>query len=274
MGQELIIVIPVHNAVPDKYERICLTRCAEILATYPKALVFPEGLNTDYYRQLLGSNLLLFPFARKYFKSIQSYNRLLTSFNFYSTFNNYQFMLLHQTDAYVFRDELEIWCKKGYDYIGAPIYEYDGTISPKNYLGTGNGGFSLRNIYTAEKVLKTFRKVYKQSDLLKWYLQYNWRGRIRYFSYFLRMILGLGGNAHHLLNYSKLNEDVFWGVFVSKSFPEFKVAPFEEAYKFSMEYNCENLFELNNKQLPFGCHQWYKGDFLKFWGPYILKNEV
>jgi len=45
----------------------------------------------------------------------------------------------------------------------------------------------------------------------------------------------------------------------------FRVVPFEEAYKFSMEYNCEFRYELNKRKLPFGCHQWYKGEFLNFW---------
>jgi len=68
-----------------------------------------------------------------------------------------------------------------------------------------------------------------------------------------------------------VNEDIFWGVYVPRVYKWFRVAPFEEAYKFSMEYNCEKLFELNQRQVPFGCHQWYKGEFLKFWTPHILE---
>jgi hypothetical protein len=32
-----------------------------------------------------------------------------------------------------------------------------------------------------------------------------------------------------------------------------------------MEYNCTRQFEENMKKLPFGCHQWYKGEFFNFW---------
>ncbi|MGC8804066.1 MAG: DUF5672 family protein, partial [Bacteroidales bacterium] len=59
-----------------------------------------------------------------------------------------------------------------------------------------------------------------------------------------------------------------------RAFEWFKVASFDQAFKFSMEYNCEKLFELNNHQLPFGCHQWYKGEFLKFWKRYIFNKKT
>jgi hypothetical protein len=39
---------------------------------------------------------------------------------FYQAFTDFEFMLIYQLDAFVFRDELADWCRSGYEYIGAP----------------------------------------------------------------------------------------------------------------------------------------------------------
>jgi hypothetical protein len=178
---------------------------------------------------------------------------------------------MHHTDAYVFRDELEYWCSKNYDYIGAPLYEFDGTIAPKNYLCVGNGGFSLHKVGSALRVLSSYRVVYSAREAFDWWNKYNIRGKIRYLPYFCRLLLGIGRNSHDGLNQMKMNEDIFWGKYVPRSFDWYKVAPFDEALGFSMEYNCEELLAKNNGRLPFGCHQWYKANFLYFWEKHIIK---
>jgi hypothetical protein len=263
------IVIPTYREDLDTYEIIGLKRCAEVLCNIPVAVVCPQGFNAHQYQQIFGERLLVIPFDAFYFKNLQRYNRLLTSLRFYKAFENWDYILIHHTDAYVFRNELEYWCNKGYDYIGAPIYEFNGTIRPEKYIGVGNGGFSLHRVVSAIKVLNSWKLVYPVRELLAWYLKYNWKGRLRYSAYFASRLLGYGRLSHSGFNHLRINEDIFWGVYVPRAFKWFKVAPFDDAYKFSMEYNCEKLFELNNQQLPFGCHQWFKGDFLQFWKPHI-----
>lgn len=44
----------------------------------------------------------------------------MLSAEFYERFLAWDYILLCQTDAFVFRDELADWCARGYDYIGAP----------------------------------------------------------------------------------------------------------------------------------------------------------
>jgi len=39
---------------------------------------------------------------------------------FYDAFKAFDYILIYQLDAFVFRDELEYFCSLGYDYIGAP----------------------------------------------------------------------------------------------------------------------------------------------------------
>lgn len=49
------------------------------------------------------------------------------------------------------------------------------------------------------------------------------------------------------------------------------MAPKETALRFSIEEPAEDLFALNQKQLPFGCHAWIKWSFY-FWRPFIEKE--
>ena len=70
------------------------------------------------------------------------------NYDFYNGFRKYKFMLVHQLDAYVFKDDLLYWTKQGYDYIGAPWFEgMDNAGTNASLLPEiGNGGFSLRKI--------------------------------------------------------------------------------------------------------------------------------
>ena len=65
-----------------------------------------------------------------------------------------------------------------------------------------------------------------------------------------------------------INEDLFWAEVIPNNFPDFKVPRPTEALKFSFEVNPEILYQLNNEQLPFGCHAWWKYN-LNFWLPHI-----
>jgi len=268
-----IIIIPIYKETLSEYEEISVNRCFTILANYKKRFVAPAGLNVKNYSIYLEKAEIDF-LPKHYFKNPQTYNKLLRKKSFFKRLEGYSHMLMYHTDSYVFRDELLHWCKKGYSYIGAPMYEFDGTISPKKYICTGNGGFSLNSIPDALKALSSWKIIYTIQDLNKWYYKYNWKGRIRYFLYYLRTALGFGRLARSGWNNLRINEDVFWGKYVPEALPHYSVAPFEEAYKFSMEFNCEDLLDMNVNKLPFGCHQWYKGDFLHFWSDKIEELQT
>jgi hypothetical protein len=65
------------------------------------------------------------------------------------------------------------------------------------------------------------------------------------------------------------NEDYFWSFAATKYDTGFRIASVEEALRFSFEVVPRQCFEMNNRQLPFGCHGWAKYD-LEFWKPYLL----
>ncbi len=263
----VVIGIPVYKETVDVYERISLTQCGRIFSRYPIRLIAPAKLNIGNYLEIFENctDIDTLYFNKKYFTSLQSYNRFMKSIRLFSRLEEFGYLLTYHTDAFVFRNELEYWMDKEYDYIGAPLYQYDGTIHPEIYVGVGNRGFSLQKISSAMKVLTTWKKVYPAKELIAWYDNFNFRGKLYYSAYFIKMLAGLGGWSHHLLNANRINEDVFWGIHVPAAFPDYKVAPFGDAFRFSMEYNCIKLWELNRHKLPFGCHQWFKKEFLSFW---------
>lgn len=43
---------------------------------------------------------------------IAGYNQMMLSREFYQLFNDTEYLLICHTDAWIFRDELEDWCKK------------------------------------------------------------------------------------------------------------------------------------------------------------------
>ena len=51
---------------------------------------------------------------------IAGYNRMMLSAGFYELFRDYEYLLICHTDAWIFRDELADWCRRGYDCVAAP----------------------------------------------------------------------------------------------------------------------------------------------------------
>jgi hypothetical protein len=258
-------------ATLNQFEELSIANLNKVLPWVDKIVVCPDNLELDF-NKYIDTTYTVVRLPRRFFKSPQTYNHLLRSRFFFELFAQYEYMLMHHLDAFVFRDELEYWCEMGYDYIGAPIYYYDGTIAPSTFACIGNGGFSMHKISSSLKVLNTFKTVYRLEDLFEWYSKYSFKGKISHMFTFLKMLVGVGRNSHHLLNTSHINEDVFWGMHVPRAFDWYRIPSFDESYRFSMEYNCKELLEKNSGKLPFGCHGWFKGDFLSFWKPIILKG--
>ena len=90
----------------------------------------------------------------------------MLSSEFYRRFSKFEYILIYQLDAFVFKDQLNYWCKKGYDYIGAPWFEgFHLTKTGVNIIGVGNGGFSLRRVKTHIDLTGRFGffKIYKKN---------------------------------------------------------------------------------------------------------------
>jgi Protein of unknown function (DUF5672) len=265
------IVIPIYKATPSESEIASLRQAVSILSAYQVLFICAEQFNPEVYIQILElskahtSNYNFIRFDDRYFSSIAGYNRLLISYSFYRKFKAYDYILIYQLDAWVFRDELEYWCSQGYDYIGAPWFEgYHNAVSDSNFLGVGNGGFSLRKVSSCLKVLKSFRYLVSPTVLFR-----HLKNNINYINLkaFLQK-LTVTNNTFYRFNDFKENEDVFWSQIVPKRFKWYELPGLDVAMKFSMEVNARTLYAANNNVLPFGCHRWEKYD-PEFWKPFI-----
>ena len=153
------VVIPVYQANLTEAEQMSLRQCMHVLGNYPVIIVKPAALDLSAFQRQYPS-LRFQSFDNSFFTNVDAYNRLMVSVDFYKTFTAYEYILIYQLDAFVFRDELKEWCAKGYDYIGAPSLhqpEFDAISAESaqdfaNALSTRrvvlNGGLSLRKRIT------------------------------------------------------------------------------------------------------------------------------
>ncbi len=269
------VIIPVYKDIDtsDKFEMITLKQGLSILNKYAFYLIGPKSVKWDAYRQLFEQykvpfNVKIFP--DKYFKDLGGYSRLLVAPVFYRSFQAYDYMLIYQTDAFVFRDELQNWCNKDYDFIGAPWFEkFSSTNSDAPFVAGGNGGFSLRKINAHLKVLHSFS--YINAPVKNWQKRMSRKlslaGLIRETCGFL-LDLTIRNNTYWLLNSFRGFEDQFWCLVAARNFSWFRMPDYKEAMNFAIEMQPHRVFKINNHQLPFGCHAWWKYD-LDFWKPYI-----
>jgi len=120
-----VIVVPIYKETLTFHEEVSLKRLIKVNKENPVVFVAPKGLLKFNYSQYLArQNYSLKYFDSRYFKSISTYNRLLLSTSFYKCFLNFEFILIYQLDAFIFHDNLNEWCEKGYDYIGAPWFDF------------------------------------------------------------------------------------------------------------------------------------------------------
>lgn len=257
-----VIVIPIHSENPKESELFSLKQCYNILGKHEIIILAPKGLNIDKYK-IDSININFMFIDSKWFNGVQMYNRLKMSKFFYKLFDKFEYLLTYELDAYVFSDELDYWCNKGYDYIGAPWFI--GFDKPTNeFFAVGNSGFSLRKI---KSMLNVINKFYYKAP------QYYNAGRKAKVLAFLRMpfncIYNLISNENITLqNAPYFHEDMLISQNIGKEFSDFKIAPLNESFRFSFEVHPSLLYKMNNNKLPFGCHAWEKYD-KAFWENFI-----
>ena len=254
------VVIPIYQISLSSEEKFSISNAVGVLGKHDIYFVGPAHL-ADFLADLsgqFGRRIGCKTFSDQYFANIAGYNSLMLSSRFYRAFTDYQYILIAQTDSFVFRDELDDWASKGYSYIGAPWFDgYTQPIKPLRLNCVGNGGFSLRSI-------PDFLKVLEHPRIFKNTLMESWPGSwisntYRYFKDYHSFVYK---NFHINID---VNEDLFWSLFVAPRCKFFAIPSATEAVGFAFEAHPEYLFELNRNQLPFGCHAWdrYNPEFWK-----------
>ena len=228
--KQAVVVIPIYKSELEPYERISILQVKKVLGDrYPIRFVAPKSLKAETLNDPIIKTVR---FPDRYFKSIESYCEFCLSSDFYTTFIEYKYILLYQTDAFVFKDELSRFMKMGYDYIGAPVPKF--CWSGVEFR-VGNGGFSLRRtsafLWAIEQKPTIYEK-YPQIDMSK-------------------------------------REDLYFAA-VGHQYPDlFRIPNEEVAFEFSTEFDFLGAYEkIRQNGLPFGCHRWFDNRF-DFWWDYI-----
>ncbi len=235
-SKDIVVVIPAYKTQLNEVEKSVLRQCLRVLENYDICWIHPVALDLSPHQEIIPQAQAT-AFDNHYFRNIEGYNKLLISKRFYQRFARYKYMLIHQTDAWVFEDSLLMWCDKGYDFVGAPWLEkptpmgrpllWDFTKLCVNQVG--NGGLSLRRVATCQRIAGLLKPI-------SWFYRYN--------------------------------EDVFWSLFVPLIFRSFKKPSCLDALHFAFEYNPRESYQRIGNHLPFGCHAWERTD-REFWNQFI-----
>jgi hypothetical protein len=227
-----IIVISVYKEQPDQTELISLRQCLKILNKHCICIVIPANLDTTVYQSFFGEYNIPFKaesFDPSFFKDITGYNKLMLSKHFYDRFADFDYMLIYQLDAYVFRDELDDWCTKGYDFVGAPWMKVTGGLDEEN---SGNGGFSLRKITAFIKVFSHTGKMLTFKGLMCYH---RYRGPLHKPGLVLSGLFGRNNTLEYFTNQLEEGEDLFYVTLKHKRGEKFKIPRSDEAMFFAFE---------------------------------------
>ncbi len=150
-----VTVVPAYQVRPATSEVLTLAQLKR-LGVHNITLVCPSHLNVDAYFEIV-PNLQVIRLREEHFKSVQSYNALMLQPWFYELFaRDYEWMLVHQLDAFLLTNQMNEFCELGYHYFGAPwrigfpqyrflLNHWPIRINRRRFK-VGNGGLSLRHL--------------------------------------------------------------------------------------------------------------------------------
>ncbi len=248
------VVIPLYNPKLESFEKEALEHNLALLKGLPVIFVQPddvnmEPLNAQYpdvdvmtvSSDWLGTR-----------RGIQGYNEMMMSKDFYSLFTDCEYIFICHVDAWLFKNDLDAWCRKGYDLVAAPwptrpryerfplkqYLQLKLWMKPKEKIlhcemfgRIGNGGLCLRRVQAFKEACEDYAD------------------EIRYFN-----------NQEDALH----NEDLFWALV-----PRLNVPSVEEALTFSFDLKPELCYQLNQQRLPMACHGFNKPVRTDFWKRFI-----
>ena len=249
------VVVPVYKPRLEGRELRSFKHNAEVLKRYPMVLLAPEGLNVEeLLKEVPECEVVRVTPDWLGRNGVDGYNRMMLSKEFYALFDDSEYILICQTDAWIFSDRLEEWCDYGYDYVGAPW--------PKR---------RVYNLPIIKQFLWLRRKLLGGGDRI---LRQDYFGRVGNGGLSLRRVSSMISACERYADRAQefkenkgivFNEDWFWAL-VPK---EFKYPSFDKALEFSFDSHPDLCYKLAEGRLPFGCHGWFKRRNIEFWSPLI-----
>lgn len=254
------VVIPIYRSDLHPMEKASVLQAMHVLENYSIVLLYPEGMQKPDIPT--GPKVEWLPVSDEWLgtrNGIAGYNKMMLSSEFYQLFSDVEYILICQTDAWIFRDSLAEWCNKGYDYVAAPwikraiydcpfIKQYMAWLKAYRtrkhqfcrqqiYGKIGNGGLSLRKVASFSEACILYECEIEE------YLSH----RKHYY-----------------------NEDVFWATEPR----HFRYPTEKEALGFSFDRYPDICFKRTGGILPFGCHSWSKPRMYKFWKHIISWEQL
>jgi hypothetical protein len=233
------IVIPIYKPELSPQEQFNLDQSLKTLKAYKQTFIAPYGLDVSYYARRYVANFQFF--EQTFFSSVLDYSRLLVNQFFYETFSDTEFILIIQSDVYVFHDDLPYWLNRGIDYVGAPwpngielnvqVGKFARTGGKATKVFVGNGGFSLRRRQACIDLIK------EHQEIADWFVK------------------------------TGSNEDLFFSLIGSLS-DDFLIPNQIMASRFALELNPEHYMAINSGKLPMAVHAYEKHN-PDFWRSYI-----
>ncbi len=245
LDQRIAVLIPIYKLELLPLEAFSVTHSLALLTDRECIFVAPEGMDLCYYRkQYPRVRFEFFPVG--YFDSVASYSRMLLSPDFYKRFIAYEFILILQPDAILFRDDLDYWMGQGYDYVGAPWPDgieitlwrddFQGERRQRISTNVGNGGLSLRRVRRCIALIEEFPE------------------------------------THAAFVRSGTNEDSYFSLLGTRS-TRFCIPDQIQASRFSMELAPDHYHEVNGRCFPMGSHGWWSVPS-KFWDKCLLPPTI
>jgi hypothetical protein len=192
MKELVSVVVPILNPELAVFEQEILDNCVEKLGKYTIIFIHGESAPIASLKERYeGVDFIKFP--DKYFASRKSLSVLLLMEDFYERFSWSDYILIHELNSWIVKDELHYWCKQGYDYLkgepeGGGVSDF-GRFKGLNSLqklaldkAFTNNGIQLCHIDGVRKILRsksTIAYEYRQhpewtnADALFWELEAN-----------------------------------------------------------------------------------------------------
>ena len=133
--KKVCVVIPTHQKKLVVDDERSFLQALKVFKNREIKVVIPDNIDDEYYKS---HNVEIIKVNSKWMESKVAYNRMSCDKNFYMLFEDYEYILVYETDAWVFEDRLDYFMDMEYDYYGAPWPHLSDKV--------GNSGFSLRNV--------------------------------------------------------------------------------------------------------------------------------
>lgn len=239
MGNTCAIIVISHKEQINELEQISLLQLKKVLGEkWPIYLICPDKNNVSQFVRII-PEIIVKHIDDWWLSDYDRFGRYKLDPSLYRKFLKFKYILFYELDCFVFRDELQEWMNKGYDYVGAPWYEhFHKSHSESKLLDMGNGGFSLRRT-SKLFILAIINKLVR-------------------------------GKKYDQI---KIQEDMIWVRHILPYSFRPKLPSSIEALHFAFETNPEKAYSTIGKNLPFGVHAWFKNKrYFEFYRPFISRE--